>query len=395
MSTKDYVEKDYYKVLGVPKDASTAEIKKAYRKLAREFHPDANKGDAKAEERFKEIGEANDVLSDPKRRKEYDDARTLFANGGFRTGGGGAGGFGFDFGDLFGGGTGPTTGGPGGGFGTPGGGGLGDIFGGLFNRGGTRTAGPRRGADVESEVTLSFLEAVNGATVPLRMTSQAACKSCSGTGAKAGTTPRVCPTCVGTGHVSRGQGGFALSDPCRDCKGRGLIVDDPCPVCHGSGRATSSRTMQVRIPAGVSDAQRIRLKGKGAQGERGGQPGDLYVTVHVEAHPVFGRKGDNLTISVPVSFPEAALGGTIKVPTLGGPPVTLKLPPGTANGRTMRARGKGAVRKDGTRGDLLVTVEVAVPPQVSGKAQEALEQYRQATAAEDPRAELFKLAEGA
>jgi molecular chaperone DnaJ len=399
VSTKDYVEKDYYKVLGVPKDASTAEIKKAYRKLAREYHPDANKGDAKAEERFKEVSEANDVLSDPKRRKEYDEARALFANGGFRGGPGGAGGFGFDFGDLFGGGAGGPSGpggpgGAGGGFGGPGG--LGDIFGGLFNRGGTtRTTASRRGADVESEVTLSFLEAVNGATVPLRMTSQAACKSCQGTGAKAGTTPRVCPTCVGTGHVSRGQGGFALSDPCRDCKGRGLIVDDPCPVCHGSGRATSARTMQVRIPAGVSDAQRIRLKSKGAQGERGGQPGDLYVTVHVEAHPVFGRKGDNLTISVPVTFPEAALGGTIKVPTLGGPPVTLKLPPGTANGRTMRARGKGAVRKDGTRGDLLVTIEVAVPQQVSGKAQEALEHYRQATAAEDPRAALFKLAEGA
>ncbi|GAA2083675.1 molecular chaperone DnaJ [Kitasatospora saccharophila] len=382
MSAKDYVEKDYYKVLGVPKDATAAEIKKTYRKLAREFHPDANKGDAKAEERFKDISEAYDVLSDEKRRKEYDEARSLFAGGGFRPGGAGAAG-GFDFGDLFNGG------------GASGGGGIGDVFGGLFNRGGRQAAQPRRGADVETEVTLNFEEAVDGATVPLRMTSQAACRACAGTGAKAGTTPRVCPTCVGAGTVSRGQGAFALSEPCRDCKGRGMIVDDPCTVCHGSGRASSARTMQVRIPAGVQDSQRIRLKGKGAQGERGGQPGDLYVTVHVDSHPVFGRKGDNLTVTVPVSFPEAALGGTIEVPTLNGQAVKLKLPPGSANGLTMRARGKGATRKDGTRGDLLVTVEVTVPKHVTGDALNALEQYREATASDDPRAALFKAAEGA
>jgi molecular chaperone DnaJ len=380
MSTKDYVEKDYYKVLGVPKDATTAEIKKTYRKLAREYHPDANKGDAKAEEKFKDISEAYDVLSDEKRRKEYDDARSLFGAGGMRGPGGN--GYGFDFGDLF---NGSQTG--------SGGGGIGDVFGGLFNR--TRQPQPRRGQDVETEVTLSFDEAVDGATVPLRMTSQAACRSCAGTGAKTGTTPRVCPTCVGAGTVSRGQGAFALSEPCRDCKGRGMIVDDPCPDCHGSGRASSARTMQVRIPAGVQDAQRIRLKGKGAQGERGGQPGDLYVTVHVSAHPVFGRKGDNLTVTVPVSFPEAALGGTIDVPTLNGPAVKLRLPAGSANGLTLRARGKGATRKDGTRGDLLVTVEVMVPQEVSGEALNALEQYRDATATEDPRAALFKAAEGA
>ncbi|WP_328673591.1 molecular chaperone DnaJ [Streptomyces sp. NBC_00322] len=394
MSTKDFVEKDYYKVLGVPKDATEAEIKKAYRKLAREFHPDANKGDAKAEERFKEISEAHDILGDPKRRKEYDEARALFGNGGFRAGapGGPGGSFNFDLGDLFGGAQGGTQGGAGG-FG----GGLGDVFGGLFNRGagpGTRTQ-PRRGQDIESEVTLSFTEAVDGATVPLRMSSSAACKACSGTGDKNGT-PRVCPTCVGTGQVSRGgSGSFSLTDPCVDCKGRGLIAQDPCEVCKGSGRARSSRTMQVRIPAGVSDGQRIRLRGKGAPGERGGPAGDLYVVVHVDSHPVFGRKGDNLTVTVPVTYTEAALGGEVKVPTLGGPPVTLKLPAGTPNGRTMRARGKGAVRKDGTRGDLLVTVEVAVPEELSDKAKEALEAYREATADEDPRAELFQAAKGA
>lgn len=325
MSTKDFIEKDFYKVLGVPKDATEAEIKKAYRKLAREFHPDANKGNAKAEERFKEISEANDVLGDPKKRKEYDEARALFGNGGFRPGpGAGGGNFNFDLGDLFGGGAQGGAGGAGG-FG----GGIGDVFGGLFNRGGagtgTRTQ-PRRGQDIDTEVTLSFTEAVDGATVPLRMTSQAPCKACSGTG-DANGTPRVCPTCVGTGQVARGSGGgFSLTDPCPDCKGRGLIAENPCEICHGSGRAKSSRTMQVRIPAGVSDSQRIRLRGKGAPGERGGPAGDLYVTVHVDAHPVFGRKGDNLTVTVPVTFAEAALGGEVRVPTLGGPPVTLKLP---------------------------------------------------------------------
>ncbi|MCX5196060.1 molecular chaperone DnaJ [Streptomyces sp. NBC_00249] len=395
MSTKDFVEKDYYKVLGVPKDATEAEIKKAYRKLAREFHPDANKGDASAEERFKEISEANDVLGDAKKRKEYDEARALFGNGGFRPGpGGGGGSFNFDLGDLFGG---TQQGGPGGGFG--GGGGLGDVFGGLFNRGagagtGPRTQ-PRRGQDIESEVTLSFTEAVDGATVPLRTSSQAPCKACSGTGDKNGT-PRVCPTCVGTGQVSRGSGGgFSLTDPCADCKGRGLIAENPCEVCKGSGRARSSRTMQVRIPAGVSNGQRIRLRGKGAPGERGGPAGDHYVVVHVDSHPVFGRKDDNLTVTVPVTFAEAALGAEIKVPTLNGPSVTLKLPPGTPGGRTMRARGKGAVRKDGTRGDLLVTVELAVPTELSDKAREALEMYRDATVSEDPRAQLFDSVKGA
>lgn len=396
MSTKDFIEKDYYKVLGVPQDATEAEIKKAYRKLAREYHPDANKGNAKAEERFKEISEANDVLADPKKRKEYDEARSLFGGGGFRPGpgAGGAGSFNFDLGDLFGGGQGGQGGqGGAGGFG----GGIGDVFGGLFNRGGTGTTRtqPRRGQDIESEVTLSFTEAIEGATVPLRMSSQQACKGCSGTGDKNGT-PRVCPTCVGTGQVARGSGGgFSLTDPCPDCKGRGLIAENPCDICKGSGRAKSSRTMQVRIPAGVSDGQRIRLRGKGAPGERGGPAGDLYVVVHVGGHPVFGRRDDNLTVTVPVTYPEAALGGEIRVPTLGGPPVTLKLPPGTPNGRTMRARGKGAVRKDGSRGDLLVTVEVRVPKDLPGKARDALEAYREATADEDPRAELFQAAKGA
>ncbi|MQA96663.1 MAG: molecular chaperone DnaJ [Streptosporangiales bacterium] len=390
MSTKDFLEKDYYAVLGVSKTAGQDEIKSAYRKLARKYHPDTNKGDAAAEDRFKEISEAYDVLSDEKRRKEYDDTRSLFGGGGgFRTSTG-PGGTTFDLGDLFG------QGGPaGGGTGER----LGDLFGGLFGNMGGRTAGrstarPRRGADVETEATLTFGQATEGVTLPLRLTSDAPCSACAGTGAKTGTTPRVCPTCEGTGHASRNLGGFSLSEPCRDCRGRGLIVDDPCPVCHGSGRGQSTRTIQARIPAGVRDGQRIRLKGKGASGERGGPAGDLYVVVHVKPHKVFGRNGDNLTITVPVTFTEATLGAEVQVPTLGGEAVTLKVPAGTPNGRTVRVRGKGTARRDGTRGDLLVTWEVAVPQNLSGKAKDALEEFKNATAGEDPRGDLLRQARG-
>lgn len=389
MSTRDYIEKDYYKSLGVPKNATAPEIKKAYRKLARQYHPDANKSDAKAEEKFKEISEAYDVLSDATRRKEYDEARSLFGSGGFRMPGGhgggqsgGQGGFTFDLGDLLGNARGGGT--------ATGAGGLGDILGGLFGntRRTTTTQQPRRGADIETETTIGFTDAVSGVTVPLRMASPHPCGACHGTGARAGTTPRVCPTCNGTGVTARSAGGFALSEPCRDCRGRGLIVDDPCPVCHGSGRAMSERTMQVRIPAGVDDGQRIRLKGKGSPGERGGPAGDLIVLVHVEPHPTFGRSGANLTLTVPVTFPEAALGAKVTVPTLDGKSVTVKLPAGTTNGRVLRVRGKGATHRDGSKGDLLVTVEVAVPSKLSGKAKEALEAYREATADDDPRAHL-------
>jgi len=206
--------------------------------------------------------------------------------------------------------------------------------------------------------------------------------------------PRQCPVCLGTGSTSRNAGGFALAEPCRECRGRGLVVDDPCPQCQGSGRAVGTRVLNVRIPAGVQDGQRIRLKGNGAPGERGGPAGDLIVTVHVTPHRLFGRSGDNVTLTVPVTFDEAALGTDLKVPTLGGAPVTLKVPPGTANGRTFRVRGKGAARKDGSRGDLLVTVEVVVPKALDDKARTAVESFRKATAGHDPRAGLFDLARG-
>jgi molecular chaperone DnaJ len=385
VSTKDYLEKDYYKVLGVSKAAPADEIKKSYRKLARKYHPDANKGDPKAEERFKEISEAYNTLSDSKRRKEYDDARSLFGSGGFRTPGPGgqAGGFPFDLNDLFGGETGTRDGGR-----------LGDLFGGVFGGGGGRGTQPRprRGADVETETTLPFSDALEGTTVSLRLTSDAACPKCRGTGAKSGTVPRVCPTCQGTGASSKNLGSFAFSEPCRECKGRGLVVDDPCPACSGSGRAPSTRTVATRIPAGVSDGQRIRLRGKGAPGERGGPAGDLYVRVHVTPHPVFGRSSDNLTVTVPVTFPEATLGSEIKVPSPRGVPVSVRIPAGTPNGRTFRVRGKGARRSDGTTGDLLVTVSVQVPQNLNGAARDALTTFREATAGEDPREDLLRRA---
>jgi molecular chaperone DnaJ len=379
VSARDYVEKDYYAALGVSKEASAADIKKAYRKLARTYHPDANSGDVKAEEKFKEISEAYDVLSDSTKRKEYDEARTLFGAGGFRVprGAGGPGGATFDLGDLF------------GGAGAGGGGGIGDLFGGIFGGGGRRTttAGPRRGIDVEAEVTLSFTDATEGATVPLTISGPHVCPTCAGSGAKPGTATRVCPRCSGTGMSTRNQGGFAFAEPCRDCRGRGLVVDDPCPTCAGSGQAISTRNLRARIPAGVADGQRIRLKGKGEAGVRGGPAGDLIVTVHVTPHDMFGRKGHNLTLKLPVTFAEAALGATVKVPTLDGPNVSMKIPAGTTNGRVLRLRGKGVTKRDGTKGDLLVTVDVVVPDQMSEESREALKAFA-ATSTDDPRAHL-------
>jgi molecular chaperone DnaJ len=247
---------------------------------------------------------------------------------------------------------------------------------------------------VESEATISFAEALDGVTVSLRLTTEAPCTACSGTGAAAGTSPRLCTTCNGTGEILRSQGGFALSEPCRECRGRGMVVDDPCPTCSGSGRARSARPVSARIPPGVPDGSRIRLKGKGAPGENGGPPGDLFIVVHVGADPVFGRSGDSVTVTVPVTFAEAALGGDIPVPLPRGGRVTLKIPPGTANARTFRIRGRGATRRDGSIGDLLATVEVTVPRTLSTQAREALAAFVAAAGEEDPRAALLDSAAG-
>ncbi|MDP9496232.1 MAG: molecular chaperone DnaJ [Actinomycetota bacterium] len=370
MSARDSVEKDYYAALGVAKDASAADIKKAYRKLARDLHPDTNPG---GEERFKQVSEAYDVLSDADKRREYDEQRALFGSGGFGSFGRGAGAGGgapFDLGDLLG-----------------RAGGVGDVLGGLFGgaqRGRPRTARPRRGADVEAQVTLSFLDALRGVTVPLRLTTTGVCETCTGSGAAPGTSPHTCGVCGGQGMISRNQGGFAFAEPCTACRGNGQVVDTPCPTCRGTGSASQERTLTVRIPAGVDEGQRVRVAGRGGAGT---PPGDLLVQVHVTPHPLFGRKGDAVTLTVPVTFPEAALGAEIKVPTPDGAAVTLRLPAGTASGRTFRVRGRGVPRRDRT-GDLLVTVEVAVPARLPGAAQAALKAYAEA-APEDPRAGLF------
>jgi len=390
MSAREWIGKDFYRELGVSSDATADEIKKAYRKLAKENHPDANAGNAQAEQKFKAVSEAYGVLSDASKRKEYDEARRLFGGGGGFNFPGGGGSGSFDMGDIF--------GQAGAGAGQQGGfGGLGDILGGIFGRGrssaGATANRPQRGADVETDVRIDFVEAVKGATLPLRLSSPATCATCSGNGARPGTSPRTCPTCSGSGLVSRSQGAFAFSEPCRDCRGRGTIIDDPCPECGGEGISTRTRTLTVRIPPGVDDDQRIRLAGQGEPGRGGAQAGDLYVRVHVAPHTLFGRKGLDLTITVPVDFTELTLGTTVTVPTLESK-VSLKVPPGTASGRVLRVRGKGIAKRDGSQGDLLVTLQAAIPAKLDDKAREALQAYAEAMAGHDPRPEITELLQG-
>ncbi|WP_018177872.1 molecular chaperone DnaJ [Jongsikchunia kroppenstedtii] len=392
---REWLEHDYYKELGVTREASSDEIKKAYRRLARELHPDANPGDTAAEERFKRVSEAHSVLSDPAKRKEYDETRNMFGGGGFRAGngagaaggrfggggfsGGGAGGAEFNINDLFGDGAAAASGGAG----------LGDLFGGLFNRqprsGGTR---PRRGNDLETETTLSFRDAVQGVTMPITLTSPSPCTTCHGSGAKPGTSPRVCPTCNGSGAVSRNQGAFGFSEPCPDCLGTGSKIDDPCPDCNGNGVMVRTRTINVRIPPGIEDGGRIRLAGQGEAGLRGAPSGDLYVSVKVNTDKLFTRSGHDLKVTLPVSFSELVLGTTVSVPTLDGT-VGVKIPAGTADGRTLRVRGRGAPKRAGGAGDLLVTVKVAVPTGLDEASTEALRKYAAAEKASgyDPRAD--------
>jgi len=385
VAQREWVEKDFYKELGIPSDASQEDIKRAYRKLARELHPDANPDDPRAEERFKAVSEAHNVLSDPAKRKEYDETRRLFSEGGFgrRFSASNFGGFGgagdateFNLNDLF------------DAAGQTGGANIGDLFGGLFGRGASpRPSRPRRGNDLETETELDFLEATKGVAMPLRLTSPAPCTNCHGSGARPGTSPKVCPTCNGSGVINRNQGAFGFSEPCTDCRGTGSIIEHPCSECKGTGVTTRTRTINVRIPPGVEDGQRIRLPGQGEAGLRGAPSGDLYVTVHVRPDKVFGRDGDDLTVNVPVSFHELALGTTLSVPTLEGK-VGVRVPKGTADGRILRVRGRGVPKRDGGHGDLLVTVKVAVPPNLEGAALEALEKYAAAERASgfDPRA---------
>ncbi|GIJ59725.1 molecular chaperone DnaJ [Virgisporangium aurantiacum] len=382
MSSKDWLEKDYYKVLGVTRSASADDIKKAYRKLARELHPDRNPGDKAAETKFKDVSEANAVLSDPAKRKEYDDTRSLFGGGAMRRNarsGGGTSSVPFDLGDLFGN---QGTGTAGAGSGDRGrfGGGFGDLFGSLFQgNSAARRGGPARGRDVEAELALGFEEAVQGATLPLTLRAPGPCENCHGSGAKPGTEPRTCPKCNGVGLVSTNQGAFQFSEPCRECQGVGTVVDEKCGDCRGTGVVTKPRTLTVRIPPGVDDGQRIRLSGRGEPGERGGIAGDLYVLVRVKPHALFTRSGQNLGITVPVTVAEATLGVDLVVPTLDGQ-VTVRVPPGTPSGRVLRVRGRGVPRKSSTPGDLLVTIDVQVPKELSPEARKAMEEFATHTA---------------
>lgn len=391
MTQREWADKDYYADLGVSKSAGQEEIKKAYRKLARDNHPDTHPGDSKAEERFKKVSEAYSVIGDADKRREYDELRSALAGGGFRFpgAGGGFGGGGF------------TTGGPGaGGAGGPGGaggfdfnvsdifgeggggGGFGDFLNGFVNRGGGaggagRATRPRRGADVETEITLDFREAAKGVTIPLQLTNPSPCTTCHGSGAKPGTHPVTCRTCHGSGFTNEQRGAFGFSAPCPDCGGQGTKIEDPCPDCSGTGVTTRRRTITVRVPAGVVDGQKVRLAGQGEAGLRGRPAGDLFVTVHVRPDEIFTRSGDDLEVTVPVSFGELALGGTITVPTLDGK-VRVRVPAGTADGRTLRVRGRGVPKRSGTPGDLLVTVRVQVPPKLDDAAASALRSYVEA-----------------
>lgn len=359
---REWFEKDYYKLLGVPETAAPKEITKAYRKLARELHPDANPGDAAAEERFKEVSAAYDVLGDEVKRKEYDEVRRL---GPMAAGFGGPGG----------------PGGPGaGGFNfTMGTDGLGDLLGGLFGRGrrgatgaSGRGVGPQRGDDLEATLTLSFLDAARGIETVLQLTSDAVCTTCTGSGAAPGTSPRVCGVCGGRGVTDDNQGLFSFSTPCTACQGKGARIDSPCPGCRGTGVERRPREVKVRIPAGVDDAQRIRLKGRGGPGRNGGPAGDLFVECRVLPHPVFSREGLDVKIRVPITFAEAALGAEVKVPTLDGSVVTLRLKAGTQPGARQRVRGRGIATTSST-GDLLVSFDIHVPTSMTDAERTAVE----------------------
>jgi molecular chaperone DnaJ len=370
------VADELYKTLGVSKNASDDEIKKAYRKLARQYHPDRNQGDKEAEEKFKEISAAHDVLADPEKRKEYDSAGQF---GGF--GGGGAGG------NPFAGGQNPFAGGGGQAAG------FGDIFSSLFTRGGQAQPQEVRGRDLETEIQLSFDQAVNGDQVKVTVQKAERCKACHGSGAKPGTSPITCPRCEGRGIDAQSQGFFSISQPCPQCGGAGQIIEDPCPTCGGSGLTQQAKTYKVNIPAGVKDGGRIRLAGKGEAGPRGGPPGDLYVITRVASSPVFKRLDDgNLEVNVPISIPEALRGGTIEVPTLDGTK-KIKVAPGTNHGTIQRLKGEGPPKQKGKgHGDIRYRLEIEVPSELTEEQSEAAEKLAESFNGGDPRADLLRKA---
>ena len=361
--------RDFYEVLGVSKSASQDEIKKAYRELARKWHPDRNPGDEQAEERFKEIQQAYDTLSDEEKRKQYDAGGRFagFGAGGF-PGGGGAGGF------------------PGGGFASD----VGNIFSTFFRGRGEQGPREQRGRDLESEVRLSFDQAMHGTQIAVSVPTTGECPTCHGSGARPGTSPRTCPRCEGTGIDAQSQGLFSISQPCPECGGQGEIIDDPCPTCHGSGVTEETKRYRVNIPAGVHDGSRIRLSGKGEAGYRGGPSGDLYVTTRVAPSPVFTQRADgNLEVDLPVSVTEAIQGGEIEVPTLNGTK-TIRIPPGTQQGSVQRLRGEGPPRTKGaSRGDIHYRIRIDVPKELTDEQREAVEKLAESLNGRDPRASLL------
>ena len=354
---QDWLEKDFYSILGVAKDASQEEIKRAYRKLAQKLHPDANPGDSEAENRFKAISEAYGVVGNEERRKEYDEFRRLgasgFAGGNPFGGGGGQRIRVEDLGDMF-------------------GGGLGDLFG-NFGGGTTRRSTARKGPDMTASLHMSFEDAFHGVTTTVSVRGEAACRRCGGSGAEPGSTVTTCPTCQGAGQVAQSQGLFAFPQTCPQCRGSGRLIESPCTTCRGRGVESRVRDIKVKIPAGVKDGATIRLAGKGGPGRNGGPPGDLLVTVSVERHPVFGRRGNDLTVTVPITFSEATLGTKIEVPTMDGP-VTLRIPAGTTSGKTFRVRGRGVTPGRGKPGDLLVKTEIVVPSKPNRDLKKLIEQ---------------------
>ncbi|MEJ2575507.1 MAG: molecular chaperone DnaJ [Gammaproteobacteria bacterium] len=344
-------KRDYYEVLGVSKNASEAELKKAYRRQAMKFHPDRNPGDSEAEAKFKECKEAYEVLADPQKRAAYDQ----FGHAGVEGGGfgGAAGGFGgASFSDIF-----------------------GDVFGDIF--GGGRGGGQRvhRGADLRYNLEISLEEAVRGTTVKIRVPTLTNCEACHGTGARKGTSPKACPTCQGAGQVRMQQGFFSVQQTCPTCHGRGQVIEEPCPSCHGHGRVQEHKTLSVKVPPGVDVGDRIRLAGEGEAGEHGGPSGDLYVQINVKPHPIFTRDEANLYCEVPIPFTKAALGGELEVPTLDGK-IMLKIPDGTQTGRMFRMRGKGVKPvRGGPVGDLICRVVVETPVKLTEQQKDLLRQF--------------------
>lgn len=348
-------KRDYYEVLGVSRDATAEELKKAYRRLALQYHPDKNPDDRTAEEKFKELSEAYQVLSDPERRRQYDAFGHAAADGagfgGFRPGDFGAGTFNDLFNDLF-----------------------GDLFGGTGTGQRTRSRG-RRGEDLRYNLELSFEEAAFGTEATIQVPRHVECAACGGSGAKAGTRPAVCPTCRGMGQVRYVQGFFSINKTCPQCRGEGRVVDTPCPECRGVGLGRETARLSVKIPPGVETGSRLKLTGEGERGVRGGPPGDLYVVISVREHPIFVRQGDDVVCEVPISFVQAALGADIEVPTLDGK-VSLKIPAGTQSGKVFRLKGKGIPHLTGYgRGDQHVVVKVETPTKLNAKQRKLLEEF--------------------